>query len=418
MRFFKVTVCALLLLSTVIFSVGCTEEGYPVTVGKTTFEESPETVAILSPNIADIVDCIGYSAKVALVSEDVKNTNLQYVVDCGTAVDPDVDAIANSQVKVVFADDNISDGAVKRLEEKEIKVVQFHYGNDNEAIKSTYKSVGSILGGKEGGKKGEKAFDKLLSTLATYRDAVSEKCRNKSLMYLSGTSLYTTVVKDSWYNTLLDYTGVKVLSDGASDPVVNISDVAKQNPDYLVYEGKTLDTLKDKKDFKNAKFLKKGNNLKLPKSLLKLQGTTAVENLKKILNIVDKKAIAKAEQQLKENKGEAVATTTEVTTVTETTVTTTVKKDTYELQSKYKVKFTDKAIKDMVKEKENDYIKAMQQRFKDLGYVDDDSVTGYFGDITEKAISDFQKKNGMKETGKASKELLIKLFSSEAKKAK
>ena len=60
----------------------------------------------------------------------------------------------------------------------------------------------------------------------------------------------------------------------------------------------------------------------------------------------------------------------------------------------------------------------MQQRLFDLGYVSDkENITGYYGEISKKAVTEFQKKNGIKETGTADNATLVKLFSSDAKKA-
>ncbi len=431
MRTIKSTIIMLLLFTTVFFSFGCTQDGFPVTVGNTTFKSSPETIAVVSPNIADIVDCIGYDAKVSLISDEVQTEKMDYITRCGSAIDPDINTIVTSQVDVVFADDNISDGVVKSLEDKDIKVVQFHYGNTKDSIKNTYKSVGTILGGEEGGKKGEDAFAKLLSTLDVYKNAVSRDYSENKLIYLSGTSLFTTVIGDSWYNTVLDYCGAKVFSDGKREPVITLNEVAKENPHYLVYDGKTYESIKDRDVLKGVKFLEKNHHTQLDKDILKLQGSTTVENVKAIINMIDKNAVKKAEQSLTsktsvKNTSENTTATTENTTATTGNTTATQKKtetsatkpentDKYELQSKYKVNFTDDKIKSMTKGKTNSYIKAMQERFSDLGYLGDEYITGYFGDLTLECIQTFQKNNHMDRTGKVTSELLEKLFSSKAK---
>ena len=78
------------------------------------------------------------------------------------SIDPDVDKIIKSGATVVLADDNVSDGTISRLEEADIKVVQFHYGNTKADVNTTYTSVGSILNGKEGKEKAESALWRVL----------------------------------------------------------------------------------------------------------------------------------------------------------------------------------------------------------------------------------------------------------------
>ncbi len=61
-------------------------------------------------------------------------------------------------------------------------------------------------------------------------------------------------------------------------------------------------------------------------------------------------------------------------------------------------------------------VEKVQEKLKKLGYFDS-NVTGYYGSITEKAVREFQERNGLTVDGKAGKNTRAKLFSSSAKKA-
>lgn len=452
MRIFKITICALLIFSVLFSAYGCTNSDgdYPVTIGNTTFDESPEKVAVVSPNVADIIDCIGYNTKVALVSDQVLTESYKNTEKCGNNIDPDVDKIIKSGATVVMADDNVSDGTIKKLEESDIKVVQFHYGNTKEDVKTTYTSVGSILNGKEGKEKAENACNTLFNYLDTYYQESKKKNSEKFLMYVSGTGPLATVIEESWYNTILNYSGTKVIRGSLNNPTVSVGEIAEWNPDFFIYDKNTYNSLKSRSSLKKCKFLTKGGNLRLDKDYLKLQGTTAVENIRKIISLYDKEAVEKADQIIK-NRGtettvytttsttsvktsatgkttstvttsgadnlkseKTTSTTQSTTTATEATSTTTPQTK-YELQSKYKVNFTESAIDSMKKDKENKYIKAMQQRLCDLGYIDEFYVKGYLGDLTIAAIKKFQKANSLDDDGNVNSKLLEKLFSKNAK---
>ncbi len=54
-------------------------------------------------------------------------------------------------------------------------------------------------------------------------------------------------------------------------------------------------------------------------------------------------------------------------------------------------------------------VRKLQQALCDMGYLKEDSVTGYYGDVTESAVKKFQKDNGIKETGVAAKQTLDKI---------
>ncbi|MCH5202767.1 MAG: peptidoglycan-binding protein [Oscillospiraceae bacterium] len=454
MKNIKAFVCLLLVLCTSVTICGCQDENqdYPVTIGNITFEESPKSIAVLSPNLADIIDCIGYDVKVALVSEEIITENLKSKPTCGTAIDPDTKLIADSGVSVVIADDNLSDGAVKELENNGIQVVQFHYGNQENEVITTYKSIGAILGGAEGRTKGENAYKTLVEQMSVYKEAVNEDNRNCRLLYLSGTGPYVTAVSGSWYNRVLNYTGVTVVTDSVETPTVTLTEIMQFKAEYLIYDGNTFKDLQTKDSLKDSVFFKEGHTREISKDRLKLQGTTVLKNLKDIISLYDKIAIEVAEKNLSigtsndtgstiavtvnaetENNSEKAATTNSTSEVTSTEVnssktstasstaeTSTVaknnKKPDYELQSKYGVKFTSSAIETMVKQGENKYIKAMQERLSALGYIEKDNITGYFGDVTESSIKDFEEKNKLSVDGKVTAKMLKKLFSSNAKK--
>ena len=58
---------------------------------------------------------------------------------------------------------------------------------------------------------------------------------------------------------------------------------------------------------------------------------------------------------------------------------------------------------------ESGEVRKLQQALCDMGYLKKDSVTGYYGDVTESAVKKFQKDNGIKETGVAAKQTLDKI---------
>ena len=69
-------------------------------------------------------------------------------------------------------------------------------------------------------------------------------------------------------------------------------------------------------------------------------------------------------------------------------------------------------------EDENQNVEILQQRLYDLGYVtDSENITGYYGEITQKAVKAFQKANSIKQTGVADSATIEALFMSNAKKA-
>lgn len=421
MKISKISLCLILVFSTLLFVVGCSsaDDSYPVTVGNTTFDSKPEKVAVLSPNVADIVAQIGYSENVAMVSSEVVTENFKDRKTCGTAIEPDTKKIIDNQIDVVLADDNVSDGALKTLENNDIKVIQFHYGNSGDEILTTYTSVGAILNGENGRKQGEKSYKNLISQLKQYKSAFSKKHSKEKLIYLNGTDPYISVVAESWYSKLLEFTGTDVVSEDGDNSSYDANMIKLLSPDYLVSDKETYNSLKTKDVLKNSVFLDEKHYVEIEKSNLKLQGVTAIENVEKILEVIDKTEYEKVKKSIENTtkpseKSENVSQNITSTVASSTVPTTTMPKSKYELQSEYNIEFTDDAIKTMVMKADNKYIKAMQERLIDLGYLGKGNSTGYFGELTQSAIKTFQKNNNLEISGNADSETLEKMFSKSA----
>lgn len=64
-----------------------------------------------------------------------------------------------------------------------------------------------------------------------------------------------------------------------------------------------------------------------------------------------------------------------------------------------------------------DTVKRVQELLNKLGYLSSSNVTGYFGDVTESAVKEFQRKNGLSADGNVGVKTMTKLTSSDAVKA-
>jgi peptidoglycan hydrolase-like protein with peptidoglycan-binding domain len=91
-------------------------------------------------------------------------------------------------------------------------------------------------------------------------------------------------------------------------------------------------------------------------------------------------------------------------------VTGTVDQQTYDLLMSDQAKYYTITI-----EAESTDVSELQGRLYELGYLDKDKTTGYFGTDTEAAVMKFQKLNGLSEDGKVGKDTREMLYSEDAK---
>ena len=111
-------VLALLIITISAFGFsGCSQESeYPVTVGSATVGAEPNSIVVLSKNLADIISCIGYDIKMTGRSDAVTQKGFSVVPSVGDEATPDVQAIADTGADIVFAESNLDSDVKAQLE--------------------------------------------------------------------------------------------------------------------------------------------------------------------------------------------------------------------------------------------------------------------------------------------------------------
>ncbi len=380
-----------MLVLTALGVTGCGQENldYPVTVGNITFEKEPENIVVLSDNIADIISCIGYDVKMVGKSDSVTQEELSVVPSVGSESTPDTAIIITNETDVVFCDENLDENTQKTLEDNGIKVIKMVSAETSDELKTVYRSLGTILGGENTGKaKGEDAYNNLINSMEDIKTKYSSGSILNTVCYIYTEENQLKIAgKDTFADLLLSYTGavnvaVEDESKNVQEASLNIS-----NPTYIFYSDKaTLDKLKADKTLKNLSAVKSNKVMEIPLANMSRHGMTALKNLQSMVDFMYSSESTAATQSTEDK----------------------------DLIKQYNITIPDEGF---VLEDENDNVKAMQTRLKDLGYVSDpENITGFYGQTTESAVKAFQKQNGIEETGTADKATLEKMFSPEAVK--
>ena len=287
----KVLSCFLII--SVILSVislgSCGEpEEYPVTVGKITIKEEPKNIVILNKNLADIITAIGYDGKTVGRSDDVDQTSFRVVPSMGTAHDPSEDEIKKSKAEIVFADKTLNKADIKKLKVASIAVFQPEEAHTLKQLSVLYKQIGSILGGNTtGAEKAKKAFDEIRNTLRTVKTAAKRDKTVSTVAYLYiDNGVLKTVTGGTWCSTMLGFTGsMNVFAKAASD-VVDPAQLLLANPDCIFVSDESVEQYLTTSDtLKKLKALN-GNTFIISHDELSMQGYTALDVIKKMINNV------------------------------------------------------------------------------------------------------------------------------------
>jgi iron complex transport system substrate-binding protein len=396
-------------------------------------EKEPKSIVVLDPCSADIISYMNYDVKIVGRSEEVDQQYLKVAPTMGASSTPSVQNIIDSGAEVVFADEKLNFSSENKLEEAGIPVVKMSIAETPKQLETNYHTIGRILGGnKTGDEKADVSYKKLISSMEERKEKAVAKSKNSlnTVCYLyyedGGLRLMTS---GTYGDMLLGYTGAVNVAVNIEENKVDVNTLKVANPGFIFYaDDDTLKAIKGDSVLAKLAAVTGGKTMQISKSEMSRQGLTALETLEKMIGFINPElavqkateAAAQAATQAAEEEQKATQAATQSAQTAATQAATqpasqAATQAVESLASKYKIDLKDLSLKE---EDDNDDVKAMQQRLFDLGYVSDkENITGYYGEISKKAVTEFQKKNGIKETGEADNATLVKIFSSDAKKA-
>lgn len=422
-KIISISLVVALMFSVLVTFTGCGDEDYPVEIANFIIKEEPKEIVVLDPSAADIISYIGYDVKMVGRSDEVNQEWMSVVPTVGSAASPDVEQIKSIGATLVFADETLDDTVQESIEKEGITVITMAQAETPKQIETNYVSLGKILGGNVTGmNRGGQSYVKWLEDMDEMKDLVTSSSNSAVLntvcyLYVENGSL-KLMTSGTYGDMLLGYTGAVNVAVNIEENSVDVKTMRVANPNYVFYaDEETLNAIKADEVLSGLSAVKGGKTLMVTKEDMSRQGHTALNTLRKMIGFMYPELI------MKDATPDQVATTAPATPQQNATVATTATTATSasnaapkSVASEYKINLGNNLT--LKYEDENDNVKAMQQRLFDLGYVtDEENVTGYYGDVSKEAVSAFQKKNKINETGEADNATLVALFSESAAKA-
>lgn len=406
---------------------GCSgDNNYPVSVADVTIETEPKDIVVLSDETADIISYLGYAGKMAGRSDEVNQNFLSVVPSVGSAQTPDVAAIISYSTDIVFSDDTLDEGSKKELTDAGVLVLNIASPETATELETVYLTLGKILGGAvDGARTGSDSYKELTDKMKACK-AESSNNISKTIcyLYLNGDKL-NTLHSGTYGDMMLGYTGAVNAAVNVSESEIDTKILKIANPDYILYaDDATLNFIKNEPDLKGLKAVKNNQTLMVTKDEISRMGTTSLLTLNKIMNFMYpdrlKKSSESTSASVAPSAAQGATTATKAESATQATTATkaesaaqTTTAANGSVESQYNIKVSGLTLK---LDDENNNVKAMQQRLFDLGYITDkENITGYFGEVTQKAVKDFQKASGLTQSGTADSKTLTALFKSDAK---
>lgn len=422
----SVLMAAILCCSVACLFAGCGDGNYPVTVANITIQKEPSKIVVLDPSAADIISYMSYDGKMVGRSDEVDQSYLAVAPSVGAAADPDTAKIISEGAEIVFAGDKLRDEAVKALEDANITVIKMSLADTPKELETNYLTIGKILGGAiDGDAKGRSAYDKLIEHMEKLKLEATTAGANGALntacyLYVDDGAL-RVMGSGTYIDMLIGYTGAVNVAVNAEHGNLDVNTLKIANPAYLFYDSEqTYNVIQSDAVLSTMTAVTSGKALQLSDTDTTRQGLTALSTLEKMIYFMypslNKKATPDEAAQTAATQP-AAQDATQAATQPATQAAT---EAPHSEAGRYDINITD----DLSLKRDDEDAEGvkdvweLQHRLWNLDYiVDVDNVTGYYGEITEQAVKDFQQKAGLEVTGVADNKTIVALFMSDAPKA-
>lgn len=380
--------CAAVLIILPAGCAGADSADSSIVVGHTQFSSTVNNAVVLSDNAADIILQIGYESRIAGKSDECTQQELDEVESFGSKSQPEVNKIISEAPDVVIADSDFSADIANQLEDAGVPVLRFVQPSDDSELLIMYKKLNLLFEGNQSGEtSGENSYNELMTAIEDNSKSLPDISKPKTVCYLADFE-GTTVTGDMMGNLVFTSSGANNIASSMSGGKADISYIKAQNPQYIFCDSGMADMVKTNTDLKDVLAVKNNRVVEIPYSDFTRGGVSLLDAISVV-----------TETLYPDGDSGSVA-------------------ENYGIEYDEDIYLT---VGNGADTEDNDVdgyrntIIIIQTRLDDLGYWPLDEMTGYYGETTASAVSEFQSTNGLENTsGSVDYDTLNKMFSDDA----
>ena len=363
---------------------------FPVEVNGVSIGSKPQKVAVLSPSLADVVLALGCDTQLTVAGSGCAQEQLRDL----NKVDPsDVQGIQAAGPDLVLLDQE-SASAEEALKAAGLTVLNVPPAVDREDYERMFSQVSSALLGEGAGYDAgiETAQDIFLTLDEINRIAPTERVTTACYLYdLEGSG----VTGDMFGTTIMTYSGVTNAFKSLSGGRYEFDDLRLSDPNLIFCRPGLLAEIEADSRFEDFQAVRNGKVIELSEDLMKLQGRTIVTAALEICGAAFPELLDETPVEPEDPKDR--------------------------IEDKVNSELVSSALgedsrvyPDLKIDDQGDDVLAVQSRLEELGYLDTE-YDGHYGEYTDSCVREFQKQNGLPETGEADSNTQRLLFSNMAK---
>ena len=374
-------------------SSGAGQQDYPVTIGTVSLNAPPTGVAVLSPNLADVILSLDYEIMLKAKSADCTQSDLSVLPNV-TA--DDAKKIKSLGADLVLTDSFLTENQLKAIAQEGINVLKIDRATSREDLDRLYSQVGAALkGAKTGYERGKKISQSIFLTIDDISRIIPETNVVTTVAYLYDLN-GGVATGDTLEGKLIESAGlVNAASDGTGNKM-DFESLLRANPKYIFCPTGLKAKLAASPEYAKLSAVKEGKVYEMDPNEMLLQGRGMVEAVSYMAGIVYPELL----------KGTAPTSSSSGDTSSSSGTTSSSPESTSSGSTTYQTLKRNDQGADVLK---------MQNRLLELGYMFV-KPSGLYAQATEQAVKDFQLLNGMEVTGIADPKTLELLYSGNAKK--
>lgn len=397
-RFLAIVLCFLLLgsffagcssVKDIVQNVGAGGE-FPVEVAGVTISGRPQKAVVLSPSLADVIAALGYETQLAAGSEECTQNSLRSL---NKVNGNDPQAVVALGPDLVLAE-TFSSAMREALEDANIPVLEISPATDREDFERLYAQVSqAFAGGGPGYDAGIQTAQSIFTTLDDINRIVpKERVTTACYLYdLNGSA----VTGDMLGSVIMSYAGVTNVFKSLSGGTYEFESLRISNPDAIFCPPGLASQIREDARFENFRAVQSDKIFEMEPSLMEWQGRTVVTTAYEI-------SAACFPELLENSADNAADPADEINSAVDSMLqSSALEEDTTPYET-------------LQQGDQNEDVLKMQSRLDELGYLDTE-YDGHFGEYTAGCVKEFQRVNGLAETGIADAETQRLLFSNYAK---
>lgn len=367
---------------------GCGGQGltgsqdWPATVNGTKIAKAPQGVAVLSPNLADVVLSLGYEIQLKGKASTCTQADLSPLPNVSLDKPADIKA---KGADLALLDQKPTEQQQEALDSAGVTAVVIPAAQDRAGVSTLYEAVGTAMQGAATGRsKGSKAAESAFLTIDSITRMVPKQDTVVTAAFLFDVK-GMAATGDMLAGTLVEAAGLRNVAKGSNGGKLSLEALKRENPTHLFCPKGVKQQLQATAGYKDLDAVKQNRVHEMDVAYMTRQGES-------MITAVTEMAGAAFPELLQNSSSAAPASSASVKTIANSHI---------------------PAGTTLKKGDQGPYVLEMQNRLKELGFLFV-NATGLYGDGTVQCVKDFQLVNNRDTSGVADPGTLEDLFSKDA----